>query len=67
MFRVMIWGQSAIVLALAAIAYIMINNSENLKNTLKGKLIVILIVLLAVVLFLLSFDTIRSLLARFFF
>lgn len=66
MFRVLIWGHAAITLALAAIAYILIQNSESLKNTLKGKLIVIFIIVMAVILFLMSFDTFRVLLAKIF-
>jgi hypothetical protein len=66
MFRVLIWGECAIIAAMALIAYILIQNSENLRDTLKGKLIVILMIVMAVVLFILSFDCVRKFLITIF-
>lgn len=59
MFRVIILGECALIMAIALLAYILIQNSEDLKNTRKGKVIVIFIMTMAFVLFLLSFDNIR--------
>lgn len=60
MFRVIIWGESFIILGMALLAYIMIQDSEKLKESLMGKLIVISLLLMSVVIFLFSFDNIRS-------
>lgn len=59
MFRVIILGECALIMAIALLAYILIQNSEDLKDTRKGKVIVIFIMTMAFVLFLLSFDNIR--------
>ncbi len=59
MFRVIIWGESFIILGMALLAYIMIQDSEKLKESLLGKLIVISLLLMSVVIFLFSFDNIR--------
>lgn len=64
MFRVLIWGESAIILGMAALAYIGIQNSEKLKNSFLGKLIVVVMIVLSLVIFLFSFDTIRHFFAR---
>lgn len=59
MFRVIIWGESFIILGMALLAYIMIQDSGKLKESLMGKLIVISLLLMSVVIFLFSFDNIR--------
>jgi hypothetical protein len=59
MFRLIIWGESFIILGMALLAYIMIQDSGKLKESLLGKLIVISLLLMSVVIFLLSFDNIR--------
>lgn len=59
MFRVIIWGESFIILGIALLAYIMIQDSGKLKESLIGKLIVISLLLMSVVVFLFSFDNIR--------
>ena len=58
MFRVIIWGESFIILGIALLAYIMIQDSGKLKESLIGKLIVISLLLMSVVVFLFSFDNI---------
>ena len=59
MFRVIMWGESFIILGMALLAYIMIQDSEKLKESFMGKLIVISLLLMSVVIFLFSFDNIR--------
>ena len=59
MFRVIMWGESFIILGMALLAYIMIQDSGKLKESLMGKLIVISLLLMSVVIFLFSFDNIR--------
>lgn len=59
MFRVIIWGESFIILGMALLAYVLIQDSEKLKKSLMGKLIVISLFLMSVVIFLFSFDNIR--------
>lgn len=66
MFRVLIWGESAIILGIAALAYIGTQNSEKLKTSVLGKLIVIVMIILSLVVFLFSFDSIRSFFSRIF-
>lgn len=66
MFRVMIWGESAIILAIAALAFFMIRNSDQLKKNFLAKLILIGLVIMAVVVFLFSFDCIRYYFSRIF-
>ncbi len=66
MFRVLIWGECAILLAIAALVYVMVKKSDTLKDTVKAKLMVYGIILMAIILFLLSFDIIRISLARMF-
>jgi hypothetical protein len=66
MFRVLIWGECAIILGIAAIAYLLIQNSENLKEKLMSKLIVWSLLLMSLVIFLLSFRNIRGALIRLF-
>lgn len=66
MYRVIIWGESFIILGIALLAFILIQDSEKLKKTFLGKLIVLSLILLSVVTFLFSFDTIRFFFARIF-
>jgi len=67
MFKVLIWGQCAIIFGIAALAYILIQNSENLKKMLLGKLIVWSLLLMSLVTFILSFQNVRGLLKQIFF
>jgi hypothetical protein len=60
MFKVMIMGESAIILALAGLTYIFLSNSAKTKKTLLEKLIPIGMVLMSVVVFLLSFQGVRA-------
>ena len=66
MFRVIIWGESFIILGIAILTYILIQDSGKLKNSILGKLIVISLLLLSLVTFLFSFDSIRFFFARIF-
>lgn len=66
MFRVIIWGESFVILGIALLAYILIQDSGKLKNSILGKLIILSLMLLSVVTFLFSFDTIRYFFARIF-
>jgi len=66
MFRVIIWGESFVILGIALLGYILIQDSGKLKNSILGKLIVISLILLSLVTFLFSFDTIRFFFARIF-
>ena len=66
MFRVIIWGESFIILGIAFLTYILIQDSGKLKNSILGKLIVISLLLLSLVTFLFSFDSIRFFFARIF-
>ena len=64
MIRVIILAQSFIIMGLALLAFILIQDSQKLKDKVLGKLIVLSLMLLSVVTFLFSFDTIRYFLAR---
>ena len=66
MFRVMIWGESAIILAIATLAFFMIQKSDQLKKSFLAKLICIGLVIMAVIIFLFSFDSIRGFFSRIF-
>ncbi|MCK4835154.1 MAG: hypothetical protein KAT17_00870 [Candidatus Aminicenantes bacterium] len=66
MFRVLIWGESVIILGIAALAYIGIKDSEKLKNSFIGKFIVISMICLSIAVFLFSFDCIRYFFSRIF-
>ena len=66
MFRVIIWGQSFIMLGIALLAYVLVQDSEKFKKSLPVKLIVWLLFGLSGVTFLLSFDIIRHFFARLF-
>lgn len=66
MFRVLIWGECAIIFGIAALAYLLIQNSENLKEKLMSKLIVWSLLLMSLVIFLLSFRNIRGALKQLF-
>ena len=63
MFKVMIMGESAIILAIAGLAYIFLSNSAKTKKTLFEKLveksILIGMVIMAIVIFILSFQGVR--------
>jgi len=63
MFKVMIMGESAIILALAGLTYIFLSNSAKTKKTLFEKLIeksiLIGMIIMAIVIFVLSFQGIR--------
>ncbi len=60
MFKVMIMGESAIILALAGLTYIFLSNSAKTKKTLFEKLILIGMVLMAIVIFVFSFQGVRA-------
>jgi len=64
MFKVMIMGESAIILAIAGLAYIFLTNTKKTQETLLeklvGKLILIGMVLMAIVIFVLSFQGVRA-------
>ena len=64
MFRVIIWGESFIILGIALLAFILIQDSGKLKESILGKLIIISLLLLSVAIFLFSFDTFRHFFAR---
>jgi len=70
MFKVMIMGESAIILAIAGLAYIFLSNSAKTKETLFEKLveksILIGMVLMAIVTFVLSFQGVRAFLKSIF-
>lgn len=66
MFRVMIWGESAIILAIATLAFFMIQKSDQLKKSFLAKLILFSLVIMAVVVFLFSFDSIRYFFSKIF-
>ncbi len=60
MFKVMIMGESAIILAIAGLAYIFLANTKKIQEALFEKLILIGMVLMAVVIFVLSFQGVRA-------
>lgn len=60
MFKVMIMGESAIILAIAGLAYIFLTNTKKTQETLFEKLILIGMVLMAIVIFILSFQGVRA-------
>ena len=60
MFKVMIMGESAIILAIAGLAYIFLDNTKKIHEALFEKLILIGMVLMAVVIFVLSFQGVRA-------
>ena len=60
MFRLLILGEAAIILSMAVIAHLMIQNSETLKKSALAKFYVCGMVATAVAVFLLSFKTIRA-------
>jgi hypothetical protein len=64
MFRVMIWGESAIILAIAALAFFVFQKSDNLKKSFLAKLILIGLLVMSVVIFLFSFDCVRFYFSR---
>jgi hypothetical protein len=66
MFRALILGIAAIILSMAGIAYLLIQNSDSLKQKATAKFCLYGIVAMAVVVFLLSFKTIRFFLAGIF-
>jgi hypothetical protein len=66
MFRVMIWGESAIILAIAALAFFVFQKSDNLKKSFLAKLILIGLLVMSVVIFLFSFDCVRFYFSRIF-
>ena len=66
MFRVLILGIAAIILSMAGIAYLLIQNSEALKQKAAAKFCLYGMVIMAVAVFLLSFKTIRFFLAGIF-
>lgn len=64
MFKVMIMGESAIILAIAGLAYIFLTNTKKTQETLLEKFleksILIGMVLMAIVIFVLSFQGVRA-------
>jgi len=62
MFRVLILGEAAIVLSMAALAFLSMQHSDVLKKKPVVKWIIAGMVVLALILFALSFDSVRGLL-----
>ena len=67
MFRALILGEAAIILSMAVIAHLMVQNSETLKKSTLAKFYVYGMAVMGVAVFLFSFSAIRVFLRGIFF